>query len=184
MGELTSTDSHLFCAKKDLAESDVEFQPSFWGATRVVINIGRTKADQSGQKGKLRPRVLPVERGSPAELMRDMIAWRHGARRGDPPVLRAVPLFQNGKRAQLTREGVMRFMRSTLRAAGWSEARTLRYGTHSCRIGGCTSLFQLGATAEVIKNMGGWSSDAYKAYLRVQQQHLMSFASRMCTESK
>ena len=55
----------------------------------------------------------------------------------------------------MTRDGVMRFMRKTMRRAGWRESRVMRYGTHSCRIGGCTALFQLGATPEVIKNMGG-----------------------------
>ena len=128
----------------------------------------------------MKPRMLPVEKGSPGELLRNLVARRHGVTRGAEPVLGCTPLFQNAKQGQLKRDGVMRFMRKVLKEAGWSEERCLRYGTHSCRIGGCTALFQMGATAEVIKDMGGWSSDAYKAYIRLKQKHLMVFASRIC----
>ena len=76
---------------------------------------------------------------------------------------------------------VLRFMRSTLRAAGFDEASVMRIGTHSCRIGGATRLFQLGASAEVMKQFGGWISDAYKAYVRIEQDDLMRYTCAMCT---
>ena len=180
MGELTSTDCKPFSTKTDVTESSAEFFPTFWTATQVTIYVGGTKADQSGKKGRLRPRILPVEKGSPAMLLRNMLARRHNVTRGQEPLMGNAPLFQDASGGHLKRDGVMRFLRKVLHEAGWSAERRLRYGTHSCRIGGCTALFQLGATAEVIKDMGGWSSDAYKAYIRVKQQHLMSFASKMC----
>jgi hypothetical protein len=183
MGELTSTDKLPFSANADLSERDVEFAPTFWTATSMTVSIGRTKADQSGKKGRLRPRILPVEVGSPAMMVRTMLARRHGVGRGEEPVLRRVPLFQNARKGHLSRDSVMKFMRTTLTSAGWSAARTKRYGTHSCRIGGCTALILMGATAEVIKEMGGWSSDAYKAYIRLKQQNLMSFSSKMCQDT-
>ena len=183
MGELTSTNTMPFSAHEELSERDVIFVPSFWTATHIVVQLGRTKADQTGKKGRLRPRMLPISPGSPAEMVRDMLTHRHGIARGEEPSLTAAPLFQNGRRGHLSRDSVMRFLRTTLKEAGWSEDKVKRYGTHSCRIGGCTALFQLGATAEVIKHMGGWSSDAYKVYIRLQQQHLMAFSTRMCTTS-
>ena len=183
MGELTSTATRPFSPKTDMSERDVEFFPTFWTATQMVVYIGRTKADQSGKKGKLRPRILPVEAGSAAEMVRIMLAERHGVARGQIPTLRARPLFQDTHGAHLKRDGVMRFMRTVLQAAGWSEARVKMYGTHSCRIGGCTALFQIGASPEVMQMMGGWSSDAYKAYIRIKQQELMSFSRKMCPTS-
>ena len=66
------------------------------------------------------------------------------------------------------------------KGAGMSAAQVNDYGTHSCRIGGATALFQLGATPEVFKHLGGWSSDAYKIYVKVQQADLMRFARSMC----
>jgi len=59
-------------------------------------------------------------------------------------------------------------------------AAASEFGTHSCRIGGATRLFEMGATAEVIKDLGGWSSDAHKDHVRIQQQSLMRFARNMC----
>jgi hypothetical protein len=184
MGELTSTNAKPFSPRLDLTERDVEFSPSFWAATHIMIHIGRSKADQDGKKALLRPRTLPMDKGSPAFLLRDMLARRHGVRQGQTPVLTTTPLFQNTQRGHLTRDGVMRFLRKVLKEAGWSDRKCKQYGTHSCRIGGCTALFQLGASAEVIKNMGGWSSDAYKVYIRLQQQHLMDFSRKMCVPSQ
>ena len=180
MGELTSTETRPFNALSDLSERHLDFHPSFWTATAVTVHIGRTKADQSGKRGKLRPRILPVKNGSPAQTMRDLIARRYGLARGESPILRAVPLLQNNRGGYLSRDSVMRFMRKTMKAAGWTEERTKEFGTHSCRIGGCTALFAMGATAEEIKHMGGWSSDAYKAYLRMQQLQLLSLSNKMC----
>ena len=59
----------------------------------------------------------------------------------------------------------------------------LEFGTHSCRIGGATALFQLGATPEVFKHLGGWSSDAHEICLQVQQADLMKCARSMCGSS-
>ena len=41
------------------------------------------------------------------------------------------------------------------------------YGTHSLRRGGATWALQCGVPTEVIRIMGDWHSDAYKAYLEV-----------------
>jgi hypothetical protein len=59
-------------------------------------------------------------------------------------------------------------------------AESMECGTHSFRIGGATKLFQLGVTPEIFKHLGGWSSDAYKLYIQIQQQDLMGFARKMC----
>ena len=64
-----------------------------------------------------------------------------------------------------------------------SEKDTLEFGTHSCRIGGDTALFQLGATPEVFKHLGGWSSDACKTCAQVQQADLVRHARSTCGSS-
>ena len=55
-----------------------------------------------------------------------------------------------------------------------------KFGTHSARIGGATRLFQLGATGEEMQHLGGWASEAYREYIRMQQIDLMKYARRMC----
>ena len=182
MGELTSTNSDPFNPDEDLCEANLVFEPTFWTAKRVEIRIGSTKADQSGIRDKDKPRGLPIDPSpfSPGRILRDMLAKRHGCRRGVEPLLGKRPLFQNGRGGQLTRDGVLTFMRAAMKGAGVPEARRLRFGTHSCRIGGATRLFQLGATPDVFRNMGGWVSDAWKLYVRMGQEDLMQFTRKMC----
>jgi hypothetical protein len=50
MGELSSTSSKPFNPDTEVCEADLHFEPDFWNATRVVINLGPTKADQQGKK--------------------------------------------------------------------------------------------------------------------------------------
>jgi hypothetical protein len=181
MGELTSTDERQFDPMRDLCESDLEFRPSFWNATEVIVQLRVTKADQTGQKARLRPRFLPVddELNSPGKLLRDLLQRRHNLQFGSEPFLANTPLFKEGK-GQLKRTSVMKFMRTTLTSAGFSSAQVKQYGTHSCRIGGATRLFQLGALPEVIQHLGGWSSAAYREYVRIQQEDLMQFTRKIC----
>ena len=147
------------------------------------MRLGRSKADQNGNKSKLRPRVLPVDDNderSPGRLLRDMLAERHSVRRGRAPLLGARPLFQDKKGGQLKQSAVLEKLRKVLIATGMTAKEAAEYGTHSCRIGGATVLFQLGASPEIIKRMGGWSSEAYKLHVLVQQRDLMAFSRRMC----
>jgi hypothetical protein len=182
VGELTATGG-TFDPAEDMTESDALFLPSFWKATRVEIRLGRSKADQNGEKSKLRPRVLPVDDDddrSPGRPLRDMLAERHSVRRGRAPLLGARPLFQDKKGGQLKQSAVLDKLRKVLLATGMTAKEAAECGTHSCRIGGATVLFQLGASPEVIKRMGGWSSEAYKLHVLVQQRDLMAFSRRMC----
>jgi hypothetical protein len=183
MGELTATETRPFDPVVDMAENDLKFYPTFWTADRVVVQLGISKADRRGRKSKLRPRILPIYEGSPGWMLRELLARRLQVKEGREPVLRAKPLFcaRNGK--QLSRDTVLRFVRLSLEKAGYTKEQSERYGTHSARIGGATRLFQLGATAEILKRMGGWSSDAYKEYVRIQQQDTMTFTRRMCSEA-
>jgi hypothetical protein len=96
MGELTASEG-AHNPVEDVAERDLQFLPNFWNANRVVVNLGRSKADQTGARSKLRPRVLPVddEWMSPGRALRNLLAERHGVREGRTPLLGAAPLFQD-----------------------------------------------------------------------------------------
>ena len=71
------------------------------------------------------------------------------------------PLFLSRSGGQLRQEEVLRFVRHSLKIAGYSPALVRKYGTHSFRIGGSNRLFQLNVPVETIKHLGGWSSDAW-----------------------
>ena len=180
MGELTSTNTNAFNPLTDLAEQDLYFFPNIWNATHVTIRIGASKADQNGVKDQKKPRVLPVAPNLPGGWLREMLARRHGVPWGYDFRLTARPLFCNGHGAHLTQDQVLRFIRTSLRRCGYTEERVKTFGTHSARIGGATRLHQLGMTSEVIKEMGGWSSDAWKTYIRMQRLELLDISRNMC----
>jgi hypothetical protein len=182
MGEITATDGG-FDPVEDMTEDDVTFYPNFWNATSVEVKLGRSKADQDGKRAKLRPRMLPVDDDelSPGRAIQTMLAERRGMRRGQPSLLvSGGPLFQDGKQGQLKQSAVLTFMRKTLmKQGGMSPAEANQHGTHSCRIGGATRLFELGATPDVFKHLGGWSSEACRGCVIIQQKELMKFARNM-----
>ena len=99
MGELTASEGACDPIE-DVAERDLKFVPNFWDAKKVIINMGRSKADQDGARSKLRPRILPVDDDlmSPGRALRNLIAERHGCRQGRTPTLGATPLFQDDRR--------------------------------------------------------------------------------------
>jgi hypothetical protein len=182
MGELAASDGACDPIE-DMAERDLKFVPNFWNATKVIINMGRSKADQDGARSKLRPRILPVNEDlmSPGRALRDLIAERHGCRMGRTPTLGTTPLFQDDSGGQLKMSAVLTQMRRILqRKGGMSEHEASEFGTHSCRMGGVTALFQLGATPGVFKHLGGWSSDACELHVQMQQSDLMRCTRLTC----
>ena len=183
MGELTAT-KRAFNPTKDISEADVEFVPSFWSATSMIINEGPSKADQTGRKRRQNPRIIPVNGGTacPTTLVRRTLIERYQLTRElhpVPPFDKLAPLFQNQSGGQLTQRQVQSFLKGTLRRAGLPADD---YGTHSFRIGGFNRLFLMEAHIEQIKRIGGWSSDAWKEYVRIQQSDCLSLTRRMLSD--
>ena len=56
--------------------------------------------------------------------------------------------------------------------------------SHSLRIGGATSLIEMGIPPSVVKMIGRWVSDCYVAYIRVSDQSLRDAASALALAAK
>jgi len=184
LGELCSTEHRPFDSAIDLCESDLQFLPSFWDADRVVINLGPSKADRFGDRARANQRLLPVDASNPTSpglLLKKMIVLRYNLRPSQDPILRTVPLFQDQNGGHMKSRYVIAKMKRSLIAARFQPTDVLRITGHSLRIGGATRLFQLQASPEVLKRLGGWSSQAYRTYIRIQQDDLMQFSRRICT---
>jgi hypothetical protein len=188
MGEITATGG-AFDYRVHLAETDVTFFPSLDNATHVSIRIGASKADQDGDTARHHPRVLPVSTDflSAGRWLQMLFRRRFdvGAREPFPvdAASRYKPLFQNSTGGHLKERTVLAFVRKVLtRDNKYSTAAAARYGTHSFRIGGFTRYFHLGNPIEILKRMGGWSSDAWLAYLRFQRENGMKYSAMMCRE--
>lgn len=187
VGELTAT-SGPFNYRTQLAETDVEFFPSFAAATQVTIRIGASKADRDGQKAKHHPRVLPVTNDflSAGRWLKVLFSRRYNTGAQDMPttaISKYRPLLQDAAGNHLKEGAVLAFMRRVLvKDNGYSQAAAKMFGTHSFRIGGFTRYFHLGTPIEVLKRIGGWSSDAWKAYLRFQRENGIKFSALLCRE--
>jgi hypothetical protein len=96
---------------------------------------------------------------------------------------RCKPLFQDRQGGQLKESKVLSEMRRVLRENKYSEAATKNFGTHSFRIGGFTRCFHVGTPIEVLRSIGGWSSDAWKAHLRFQRENAEVFTAKLCAAS-
>ena len=93
------------------------------------------------------------------------------------------PLLQDANGNHLKESAVLAFVRRVLiKDNGCSKLAAANFGTHSFRIGGFTRYFHLGTPIEVLKRIGGWSSDAWVAYLRFQRENGMKYSARMCCE--
>jgi hypothetical protein len=78
---------------------------------------------------------------------------------------------------------VLSFVRHVLvKDNNCSTAAAAKRGTRSFRIGGFTRCFHLGTPIEILKRVGGWSSDAWLACLRFQRESGMKFSVMMCRE--
>jgi hypothetical protein len=89
-----------------------------------------------------------------------MAKWLKVRRGGGPKS----PLYNFADGSFLTRDRFQRTLKKCVELAGYSSAH---YTTHSCRIGGATSLACAGQPAETIQMLGRWSSDCYTRYLRM-----------------
>jgi hypothetical protein len=58
------------------------------------------------------------------------------------------------------------------------------FGTHSCRIGGATTLALLGYPATVIMTLGRWKSDCYRRYLRLNVADFAIYSKAMASSAK
>jgi len=182
VGELTATKGP-FDPTKHVTEADAVFLPTFQQCQYVVIRQGRSKADYTGKKAREHPRIFRMTEDPlcPARwLQRLMVAKGRVTPGGVLNIHPTMPLFYDAsKSSQLRQSAVLTFLRSSLRTAGYSEPRTKYYGTHSFRIGGATRLFALGAPIEIVKRVGGWSSDIWKVYLRVRRDDCLVWTDQM-----
>jgi integrase len=91
------------------------------------------------------------------------VKWLREVSLTAPQQLPDAAFFQREDGSPLTYSDLQSFLKSLCARAGINSAHV---GTHSLRIGGCTTLIKLGFSADVVQSAGRWISDAYKFYLR------------------
>jgi hypothetical protein len=167
-----------FDALRHPSRADLTFEYNSAGdPISAKIMIVNSKARGSEARRKV-PVVLPM-RGS--YLSPGYRLWLLD--RSIDPVpyeLRATtPLFRDpATNTILTVDGLRASLRAILSNIGRDGST---YGAHSLRIGGATAMAFCHASAEVIKDVGRWNSDAYLRYIRECRGDYMSYMTRICS---
>jgi len=178
-GEIASGLPHgTFDVTRHPSRADLTFQFDNTGSPiSATIMIVNSKARGIEARRKL-PVVLPMrgEYLSPGHML-----WTLD-RVTDPVPSSArntTPLFRDPATNKiLTVDGLRSSLRSILSNIGRDGSA---YGAHSLRIGGATAMAFCQASAEVIKDVGRWNSDAYLRYIRECRGEHMSYMTRICS---
>jgi hypothetical protein len=178
-GEIASGLPHgTFDVTRHPSRADLTFQFDNTGSPiSATIMIVNSKARGIEARRKL-PVVLPMrgEYLSPGHML-----WTLD-RVTDPVPSSArntTPLFRDPATNKiLTVDGLRSSLRAILSNIGRDGSA---YGAHSLRIGGATAMAFCQASAEVIKDVGRWNSDAYLRYIRDCRGEHMSYMTRICS---
>jgi hypothetical protein len=178
-GEIASGLPHgTFDVSRHPSRADLTFQFDNTGSPiSATIMIVNSKARGIEARRKL-PVVLPMrgEYLSPGDML-----WTLD-RVTDPVPSSArntTPLFRDPATNKiLTVDGLRSSLRAILSNIGRDGSA---YGAHSLRIGGATAMAFCQASAEVIKDVGRWNSDAYLRYIRECRGEHMSYMTRICS---
>ena len=123
----------------------------------LLVTLKWSKTNQVGRK-----EVFPLLRNDdsllcPVRAYTQMLRWFPGE--GDSPVFLA---RRYGVVNSITYRQYQEKIKACVSAIGLDPAE---YSSHSFRRGGATYAFQSGVTAELIKKLGDWRSDAYLEYI-------------------
>jgi integrase len=152
-----SVDATSHDPDKNLNEDDISnFKPGFIGA-----HVKVSKADPFRNGADLQ---LAANHTATCPLATHSAYVRIRGSRGPK-----APFFRLADGSTLTRGRLQKVLRKAMELAGYNPSE---YGTHSLRIGACTSLAAAGWGAEMIQVMGRYASDAFMSYLKVSDTML------------
>ncbi|XP_077778984.1 integrase/recombinase xerD homolog [Podarcis muralis] len=123
-------------------------------STDLIVQVRSSKTDQWGRGAFLR--LLATQKRGPCPV-RDTRRFLY-LRPNNPS-----PFIIHADGSLLARHQFTCVMRLAIAACGLPAAE---FAAHSFQIGAATTAVHLGLSAERIKDMGRWKSDAYKAYCR------------------
>ena len=122
---------------------------------RLTIYINRSKTDQSGKGQTVSINPINDASACPVLAMKKYLEIR--------PSMYG-PLFVHNDRRPLSRRQFQAVLSKAALHLNW---QVNAFTTHSFRIGAATTAAMDGRSDEYIKNMGRWSSSAYKTYIRL-----------------
>lgn len=159
LGEILVKNKQKIKVERMLRVGHVQFYPSRESAEYMSLYLPYSKVDKYGQGLTIVIPGNPDTRYCPVQRMLALTANRHITE----------PLFSWPNGTIVTKASFIKMLREHLRMLNidWKQ-----YSGHSLRRGAAVSAKASGASDELIKLLGRWSSDAYKIYLRSVPSHI------------
>ena len=158
--ELGRGDKLKWAAKRGLTRADFKIETKSGAARRMTALVAPAKSSKT-----LGHKSTPVTIGAGGRYI-DAVAEMENLRRVDPvpEALKATtPAFRNAKGEAFSVREISKLIKNLMTAIGMG---SMRWSSHSLRIGGATCLYRQGADSMVVMTLGRWSSDAYLKYIR------------------
>ena len=149
VGEITSTGKGDVTIHKVLSIHDIRWSDD----GHLVLHLRFSKADQLGRGATIKVARQPNISICPVQALQRYLSVRPQS---------SGPLFCHSNSQPLTRYQFSAILKKSL---GIFDPRLRNYSSHSFRLGAATTASRMGWPAEKIKEMGRWSSNAYKAYI-------------------
>jgi len=181
-GEVTigSAKEDQFDSERHLTRADVSFDPSFENYEYVKLRLPIMKVENEWTKTN-EPFIFPKDDGatvSAAEALhnlfiRDPVKEKNWHR---------TPLFRDPKTKKAMKTTFLRkCIKKLYQEAGRGDQD--RVGSHSLRIGGCSTLLANGESPIIVQALGRWSSDIYRIYCRQSKHSMLKAMKRMGRKS-
>lgn len=143
-----------------------------FGQGRVDILLVRSKTDTFEEGVTITVFATSGHSLCPVSWLRDIYDNHSKDKSPDAPA------FQKPDGTAVTYYQLQTFLKKIAAEAGVSASRV---SAHSLRIGGATTLFELGYLPDVVKRLGRWVSDCYQRYQRLGDSVLRSIAKAFVT---
>jgi len=167
-GEFTVRGSKTFDASINITRSCVQFFPSLESPSHVVLTVPSSKTDPFRKGVAITIASAPGARTCAVYALKSLFQY-------DPRPPEA-PLFAQVDGGPLSRGQFITKVKAGLTTAGFDAAK---FSGHSFRRGAASSAAAAGFSDYEIQQLGRWRSDAYRLYLDVPQNRLLSLSSRL-----
>ncbi len=129
----------------------------------ISYTIKQSKTDQT-KKGHF---IYIFKLQSPLSPYQTLLAFLH--LRKSQSKLPSDPLFTDDSNCPATRFWFQKHLKAVLHLSGTAAGN---FSSHSFRIGAATTAAHKGLSQQQIQELGRWSSEAFKSYIRLNRSHI------------
>ena len=175
-GEVTAESGIKFDRKVHLTRDDVRFIPSMEKCKKVYVRMPLMKVQNRWTKNS-EFFSLPLDKHAKVSAAAALIRL-FKIDKVPKSEYKTTPLFRDPRTNKPMKSWYLRKQIKKLykEKCGGDPKRV---GTHSMRIGGCSTLFAMGTPPVFVQALGRWSSDVFKLYMRTSKGEMEKYIKAM-----